>query len=133
MGWRDLRRNWRDTATPQRARASLMARMDHASAASTPADALQRVHDDVRSSTRLHLRVHWLEIRRAWREPGGSRVVPLLVPCVLAPLSSAGRRLGGVAHAAPQDPSLAHTWGRVLRVATQADAEPPRSRVAPPR
>jgi hypothetical protein len=129
MGWRELRQGWRQTGMAPPLRHELNRRLDLISNDPTLAVGLQAVHDRVRSSVRLHTRVHWIELQRSWRnEPLGDRLRQL-PPFMLAPVSSVGRRLGGRAETDPADPSLAATWSRVWRLLRQPT---PSSRVAPP-
>ena len=93
---------------------------------------LDQVHAKVRSSIRLHARVHWVDLRTRGRAQGMREVLRGLPPLFLAPVSSLGRRLGGVPNEAAQDPSLRATWHRVMTLSGSAPdmADGP---IAPPR
>ena len=113
MGWRALRAGWHHSAIPDGAREDEGRRLDAVCAGTAGGTVLEDVHQRVRSSVRLHTRVHWVQLRVAVREQRLRSVPGLLGPMVLAPVSSLGRRLGGLPADAPQDASLAATWARV--------------------
>lgn len=132
MGVRLLVEGWRTTRLDDRRRAALVARLDAVSRGLAPASVLAEIHDGARSSVRLHSRVHWVELHLNWRARGLEESLRQVPPLVLAPVSSAGRRLGGLDSEAPQDPGLWVTWLRVWTRATDGALERPTSRVAPP-
>ena len=74
---------------------------------------LAEIHEQVRNSVRLHTRVHLHVVRRGGRPLRED--LQELERLVAAPLSSLGRRLGGVQPGAPQDPGLLATWERATR------------------
>ncbi|HCH64024.1 MAG: hypothetical protein CL927_02675 [Deltaproteobacteria bacterium] len=117
MGWNGLKRGWLDTQLPAATRARFEQVLRDIESGALPSEALEAVHGAVRSSLRLHTRVHWVDLRLHWRTMSLRPLVGRMGPMVFAPVSSLGRRLGGVGNQEPQDPSLWATWQRVVRVA----------------
>jgi hypothetical protein len=120
MAWKDLKTGWSHTRMSASLRQVHLHTLREIVAGKVPSSELELVHAAVRSSIRLHTRVHWLDLRLLWRARELRPMVRRLPPLLFAPISSAGRRLGAVPSDAPQDPSLVVTWRRVLRVAAGA-------------
>ena len=120
MTWRALARGWRQTRMPPSERRRQVQVLREVAAGLRTPSHLDRVHATVRSSIRLHTRVHWADLRTRRRAQGVREVLHGLPPLLLAPVSSLGRRLGGVPNDAAQDPSLRATWHRVMGLAAAA-------------
>ena len=116
MSWNVLRNGWKQTRLPAATRAAYLRTLQKIQSGELPSKQLDAVHGAVRSSVRLHARVHWVEMRLHWRDRSVRPMVQQVAPMVFAPVSSLGRRLGGVANDAPQDPSLLTTWQRVFQI-----------------
>ena len=103
-------RRWSESAVPRERAQEVRQRLRSGVSLSE----LGELHEDVRNSVRLHLRVHWRIVRAGRADPLPRRLQEL-ERLIAAPLSSVGRRLGGCPPDAPQDDGLAETWARVLR------------------
>jgi len=118
MGLTDLQEAWRTTRLSATRRREEASRMERVWAGDLPEQVLGDIHDHVRSSIRLHTRVHWVDLRLRWRS-GQTPSTTELQQLVIAPLSSLGRRLAGLDASAPTDNGLWSTWRRVGQTATR--------------
>lgn len=120
MTVRALVQGWHQTRMAPSERRRQQQVLREVSSGLRPTSELDQVHAKVRSSIRLHARVHWLDLRTRSRAKGIRAVISALPPLFMAPVSSLGRRLGGTPNEAVQDPSLAATWRRVIELAGAA-------------
>ena len=120
MTWRALAQGWRQTRMAPAERRQQMRVLREVTSGLRAPSHLEQVHATVRSSIRLHTRVHWADLRTRSRAQGVRELLRGLPPLLLAPVSSLGRRLGGVPNEAAQDPSLKATWQRVMGLAGAA-------------
>ena len=124
MTLRALAQGWRQTRMAPSERRHQQQVLREVSSGLRATSQLDQVHAKVRSSIRLHTRVHWVDLRTRSHAQGIREVLRGLPPLFLAPVSSLGRRLSGTPNEAAQDPSLTATWRRVMEQAGAARPGP---------